>query len=369
MKKILLSLSALSLLATGANAQQKVATEGNKNVIVHEGTGTWCGWCVDGALKLDAMTTNPKVIGVAVHNQDAMAFADGNTYNSTYATGYPFGTVDCSPQNLDPNYPNSVGFRRAYWQGHVDARLAEAPKFDLEMTHTFENGQVSATVTATPLEDMSGDYSLNVYVVQDNMTGSGAAWDQKNFYHQYPGAESHPYYSKPALIVGYVHNKVLRAMLGGTWGEEAATDPKKDESFSKTFSGAIANPEDAADIRLVAVVQKKSSVKTDRQVYNAVEAQFHPWTTSVSNIAQVANVSIAPNPANNYISVKAFLTQAAEANITITNMVGQTAFTKDYAKNSLVSEQISVANFTNGMYFVKVTSNGQSYTQKVIVNK
>ena len=53
-----------------------------KMVVSEEGTGTWCGWCVRGAVYMDLMAAKYSNYwaGIAVHNGDPMVVA---TYDSS----------------------------------------------------------------------------------------------------------------------------------------------------------------------------------------------------------------------------------------------------------------------------------------------
>jgi hypothetical protein len=45
-------------------------------------------------------------------------------------------------------------------------------------------------------------------------------------------------------------------------------------------------------------------------------------------------------------------------------------FNQSYPKaGSFFAESISLADFTNGMYVVNVSSNGQNHIEKIVVNK
>ena len=71
MKKILLSIMTLSLLAFQAQAQKWVkTTPQNKNVILEEFTGIHCGYCPDGhKIANNIVTSNPgRVFLINIHS-------------------------------------------------------------------------------------------------------------------------------------------------------------------------------------------------------------------------------------------------------------------------------------------------------------
>ena len=67
---------------------------GSKHVLIEEFTGAWCGYCPDGALRLEQIiAATPNTIGVSVHDNDQMAFTD-NIRTFFSVTSYPSGSVD-----------------------------------------------------------------------------------------------------------------------------------------------------------------------------------------------------------------------------------------------------------------------------------
>lgn len=71
----------------------------DRNIVVEEGTGTWCGWCPAGAAMLEYMarTYPERMIGIACHGNDAMEISEYGTFMNVYFGG---------------SYPNSVTNRK-----------------------------------------------------------------------------------------------------------------------------------------------------------------------------------------------------------------------------------------------------------------
>lgn len=77
----------------------------------------------------------------------------------------------------------------------------------------------------------------------------------------------------------------------------------------------------------------------------------------------VANsFKLYPNPANGMVTLK--LAEADKADVTITDVLGKTVLS---AKMSSQEQNINITALNSGMYFVKVTAEGQSTTKKLIV--
>jgi hypothetical protein len=301
-----------------------------------------------------------------------MDFPDGDAYNDAYAPGFPYGTVDCTPQSTDPQNTNKVGFYRGHWQSVANARKAIAPKYQLNMTHSFNSATKTVTITLTgkALAALTGDYNFNVYIVEDSVTGpNGSGYSQKNFYANNASYTSHPYYSLPATINGYIHNKVLRAMLGGTWGSAAVTNPAANSTKSMTFTYVVPTSVKMPRMKIVGLVQKSSTNPNDREILNSVQAKFHPNALGVGTVAPaVADVQVFPNPATNNIHVAGIVSGQNETKLTLVNAVGQIVFEKTYqAGTTELRENIQVNHLSNGVYYLNMVSDAGRNTEKVVI--
>ncbi|MFC2130944.1 hypothetical protein ACFLSQ_05880 [Bacteroidota bacterium] len=213
MKKCLLPFLLFFLIALTANSQQV------KNVILEQHTGAWCGWCVDGTYVMDLLLEDypERVIGVKVHNGDNMVVPEQATIAGDLGlTGYPNGNVDRK------DYGGGVFISRGAWTTTVEQALEEIPKVTVNVFYTInpDTRELTATINATILEEISENLSFNVWVCEDSVSGTGTGWDQSNYLSGRAGYEDNPYYNEPSTIVGYQHMKCLRAFLGGAWGIE-----------------------------------------------------------------------------------------------------------------------------------------------------
>lgn len=77
----------------------------NRNVVVEEGTGTWCGNCPRGIVGMREMAKKypDNFIGIAVHDGDKMEIEAYWPYLDRYMIGYPYSTVDRAISG-DPNF-------------------------------------------------------------------------------------------------------------------------------------------------------------------------------------------------------------------------------------------------------------------------
>ncbi len=375
------TLLAALLLSANAFAQHNVTTGGQRYSLLTEGTGAWCPHCSDGAVYVEnVLASTPKAVAISVHNNDGMSFADGNVLDDTLNNGWPWGTVDMTWFSGQ----SQIALNRSVWGPKVNERIALGAKYDLTMTHSYNQSTKTITVNVTgkALEALTGSYVFNVYLTEDSVVGpNGSMYSQAN-HSTYNSNPSHKYYNKGTTINGFPHKKVLRATLGGPWGTAAATNPAANSSVTKTFTfvvpaqwGSPALTPKTGKMNLVAVVHKAKSGALSNsnypEVMNTIEAKFAPWNPQgIDNVEAFANLQVYPNPASTVVNVRTILNEPADSKITITNSVGQVMFSKTYAKGgSILAESISVANFANGLYFVNISSNGNTVTEKISISK
>jgi len=207
---LLLAITMIALITVGANAQIK-------NVLLEQHTGAWCGWCVDGTVKMDEILDlyGDQVIGVKIHSGDDMAIPEQSVIARALGlTGYPTGSVNRK------NFGGSVFLSRTAWKTSCESQIQQKAKAEVDCFYTLDKDTriVRIQVMANIVEPMNFPLKFNAYIVEDDVTGVGSGYDQSNYLSNRPGYEDSPYYGQPSKIVGYHHMKVVRKMIGGAWG-------------------------------------------------------------------------------------------------------------------------------------------------------
>jgi hypothetical protein len=219
-----------------------------RRVLMEDHTGAWCGWCVLGNQAMEDILEEfqDRFIPVALHNGDAMAISSlqGSIASAMGVTGYPSGTMNRMKINL--NGSMTVAHHPSYWEQTVPEHITDMSGVDVEVTYTLnkQTMELTATVKATVLEDIPGQLAFNLYVMHDDMTGTGTGWDQTNYLSGRAGYEDNPYYNEPNKIANFKHQNVMIKMLGGAFGTNGifpATGAKAGETYEHTFTTNLLN--------------------------------------------------------------------------------------------------------------------------------
>jgi hypothetical protein len=239
-----------------------------RKVLLEDLTGHTCNNCpaaTDIAVDLHDVYGDALIL-VAVH---ATAFAEpgappydndyrtiaGEEYINTFGVGsLPAGFVSRREFN------NSIIVGDGNW-GSAVAEIINTPA-DVEVlfdTVTFDSGTntVNMTIQVIPVNDLTGDHNLTVYLTEDSVVSA-----------QIDNRET------PPDVLDYVHRHMLRANVNGTWGEpvisgSASAGDTLVLSYSYVLPAAVIDP---AKCSLVAYVYRTDNY----EVLQAEEAKIQP---------------------------------------------------------------------------------------------
>jgi hypothetical protein len=246
-----------------------------KHVVLEVHTGSWCGWCPDGTVRMDEVEESvANVITVAVHNGDGMDIPDGNTISGTFIGGYPSGTVD----RFRFDGQSGVEVSRNSWLTRVNERAGHIVPVEVSIVGSTFNEvtrELEVEVGAEFVGSAAGDLRLNCWVVEDSVTGSGSDYDQANYLNSDSG---HPFFGAGNPIIGFEHNRVLRSMLGGPWGTAGIIPAMvaPGQTFSHIYTTTIPAGQNVAKMTVVGMVSAYNADVNRREIINAVEAPASP---------------------------------------------------------------------------------------------
>lgn len=246
MKKIKLHLFALMVvLATSCSGddattlpivpttedEAPISGKFQKNVLIEDYTGTWCGWCPRVAYSIEKVEeATTKSVSVALHG-------GSSTEPMKYTGSLPITIT---------GYPTAMLNRKIEWKYPENANIVQAKKLSknniglgLAMNSTVSGGNINLDVNIKFVEDYT-NAKLVVYLVEDNLV-----YDQVNYTSFYGGTST---------IANFRHDNVLRQVFTDINGD-ALTGTTSNQTLTKNFTVAVpANVTNTANMHFVAFV-------------------------------------------------------------------------------------------------------------------
>lgn len=324
-----------------------------KRVIGEEATGTWCAWCVRGIVYMDSMKMKypDNWIGIAIHNGDPMVVEEYDDAFQDYISGYPSGLVDRASGDIDP----------ADFEEHVVESLSKVAPAELTIENKEYNtttGELTFTLTAEFVAPVS-NYRFNAVLIENEVTGTGAGWDQ---YNAYAGGGNGPMggfedLPDPIPAEDMVYQDVARALLGGWHGVEGSLPAtiNAGETHSYNFTVTLSEDWDINHLEIVGMLIDNTSGK----IQNATKDEA--LITGVPEM-DANSIVIYPNPARNEVMIS----NIDKGHVSIYNLNGQLVLEKQTVNGS---GKLDITNLENGTYIVKVITDTNIITSKMNVIK
>ncbi|WMX15161.1 MULTISPECIES: Omp28-related outer membrane protein [unclassified Aureispira] len=327
-----------------------------KKILLEEFTGTWCGYCIDGAVIMENLVAQhgSNLIPVAIHDGDSMEFNDGLRTAFSVAA-YPSGMIDRKNSTSGTTYTQEPSGRGS-WSSLVSNQLNSFTPVDVDIQHSWNPNTrvINATVSANYSDNSAGDARIVLMVVEDSLTGQGSGWNQANYYNTTTG---HPYYGAGSSVVGFTHRHVLRDYVeGGCFGVDGVIPHhvSAGSNYQHQFQYTLPPNINPNKVTLVAAIAKYMDtndamyigVRGQRYIYNAEQTHLMTMTNTVAIEDNAANVLVYPNPTN--AQVKIDVNNYNGSIITkVFNLAGQLLETNS-------STTIDLSNYAAGLYLFQV---------------
>jgi len=350
---------------TSTFVSQSISVTRGKRYIAEEATGTWCQFCPRGDVFMNYMDeTYPDLfIGIAVHNQDPMAFAeydDGLTGLAGF-TGFPTvgteraGFID--PSGLESDFVTRI-------QEPSPADITIAADYDAVTRKLTINANVEAMTTILP------NAGLILVLTEDGVTGTDQGYAQSNAFSGgatvMGGYELLP---NPVPAADMVYNHVARATLNGFRGEEFGTGLSAGDTRTFGLTTTLSADWNADNMHIVAIYRAPNGTIPTGASSTILDAEQNDLNSTIDPVL-AQNVDVYPNPFSEVTNVKLSLEAAANVSIEVTDSFGRLVSVRDYGTQ--VGEMIYPINADNlsaGIYFINILA-GDSFTSKrVVVNR
>jgi hypothetical protein len=105
---------------------------------------------------------------------------------------------------------------------------------------------------------------------------------------------------------------------------------------------------------------------TDMNGCMACASSTLSFSTGIADQPANGNLSVYPNPVSGFVTVKETFATPVTAQIIVTNVLGETVYTRSVAGAKELNETINMAGFTNGVYFISITTPSGRSVRKLI---
>ncbi len=238
-----------------------------KNVLVEEFTGHLCGFCpTSTAMVLELDTSlGDRMVTVSIHagslaQVSAPPFdtdyntVPGNLYWSQLQGGFnPCARIDRNGglSNfywIDPNNPSS-------WEDLIIAAKNETPQAAVQVQADFvpEDNVINIHTGSQFNQDMSGNYSLVVLLIESHIISAQEDYDQT-----------------PSEIPSYEHNHLLRDAVTQPMGNSLATNPKANSLYTSSYTYPLPSTWKGENMTVVAYIIDQNT----NEVVNATEYEL-----------------------------------------------------------------------------------------------
>ncbi|NBP74849.1 MAG: T9SS C-terminal target domain-containing protein [Crocinitomicaceae bacterium] len=259
---------------------------------------------------------------------------------------------------LDQNV--SAGVFENYYQ----QRIGLAVPAGLSMTVTGTTNKTINVNATFRTVFASANYRLGVIIVEDNVTGTAAGYNQTNYYTggangAMGGFES---LANPVPAANMVYDHVGRALLGGYSGQTNSVPATitDGQTVNYTFTYAVPTTSNSANMSAVVVL-------IDNATGEIINAEKQSISGANVNEMETIALNVFPNPASDQVNVT-FEGENTDYSISLMDIQGRVISSREIANAS--GEQVvsfSTENVAKGSYIVTVTSNGATTTKNVVI--
>ena len=332
-----------------------------RNSLLEHFTTGKCVWCPYGHQRLSEAIQGMenRIVWVSHH---IGYYTDVMTLSESNQIGNMFGLAGAPMMMLDRNAEFAIGSNTAIGSvGDVDEIRAafeastNTPSIvSIELSNLNyepQSRQLTVTVSGTFLKDYTGATPhITLWATEDGIIASQAD--------AYQGTQQN-----------YEHNHVLRALVNGIWGEEnGITTTTAGSTFSRTFTYTLPNHIKANKCRLAAFVNEFGTGASNRKVLNATQSDYlmtgEDPTVGINDVEASINVVTYPNPATEMVYVTA---ESAIRSYQMVDAMGRQVMSHENLNADIL--ELNVSELAAGIYFITITTDHGTATQRVSVAK
>ena len=362
---VLLTCLAFSFSNINASDNPEFTTSDTTSVVLETATGTWCGYCPCGHdIANSILASYPKTVVLCYHGPPNY----GSPVDPWASVGYPmiqlFGMT---------SYPTGVVGRssgvlsRSAWFSAVSGQAATTPTVRITLTNPTINAttrKITGTITATALQDLTGNYSVFVALTENKII------NPQNVYAACGTA---------GVNYNYIHDHVVRAVITPTTGTQLVagtwtTNTSYTYNLDYTVTDATIS---LMNCQVNMFVYKQGTPYTSgAPIQNglAVNTTSFSPTGVTNNEIKADDYSLSqnyPNPFNPVTSIRFTVPKAGIVSFRIYDITGKEVsnYFNGYLNAGSYTMRFDGTNFTSGIYFYKLSTKDFSDVKRMILVK
>jgi len=345
-----------------------VVPAAGKIVVGEEATGTWCQWCPRGAVFMDKFQADYAGYwaGIAVHNGDPMTVTAYDDGIGTLIGGYPSALVD-RLGDVDPSQMGTDFF----------TRLQTAPKGIITNGATWDAAtrELNVSITTTMAQATTGAYKIACVLTEDDVTGTGAGYNQANAYAGGNNGVMGGYESLPSPVPAaqMVYDHVARAIAPSFTGQTGVvpSSTAAGDSYTANFTFTLPTTWDETQMHIVGMLIEPQG-KIDNAGYTtidgAVQNGYVAGVEEISGVLLEQMLVVAPNPATDFTNITMHIPTKAQVSLRVLDAKGSILQGRQYGSLQGDFEVgINTSNYAPGLYLVELEMNGQRIQKKLII--
>jgi hypothetical protein len=244
------------------------------------------------------------------------------------------------------------------WTNTTNSTLTETSPMNVGIKSTYNSTAQTLTIDVEVYytANVTDANALYVMISEDNLTSAYQSGSSAN--------ASNP----------YVYKHTFREnVTSQQWGDPITGSTTQGSLFTKQYvfnlNGAI-DPINISNAHVLAYVINSTS--SNKEVYTGISASANGGqatsgnATSISEINNPIKVNIYPNPSNGDVSININGKNTNE--VEIFNVLGEVIYAQKLDNKNAQTLKLTANDFkSKGVYFVKVTNNTSSITERLII--
>lgn len=336
-----------------------IASNNGRNVLVEFSTGIWCSWCPCAEHRVhDLEYYFPNTVTLSYHGggtSDPWGNFNGNNILTLLdLTAYPLGIVE---RQIDPWNSGVSDLVERPLMRYLNSPVAPVEIDILTKSYNPGTRQLSVTLNATALTNLTGQYKISYVITEDNLVfaQSGNSWCTGG--------------------TDYIHKWVVRTMVNNAAGENLNSGEtwSNGQVISKTFTTILGSGWSNINCKLKVFVYKDNTQLNMAEVQQAIQTDI--LTTGINepsvNPLKFELSQNYPNPFNPITNIKFCIPKSSYASLKLYNVSGQLIETyyQGDIKAGYYNAEIDGTKLSSGVYFYVLSTNEYSETKKMVLIK